>query len=883
MQEADSKNMGKGQEFDNGSQKPEAVLNTIFFKKKFSLFLVFFVLLVLSLALELRFVGQNSEVPKDTFVFSELEGDVELRRAEAGGEKKGVLENIVEGVVDLKNGDVLMTKADSHVVIEINENGYIAMGPNSVLKFDNIKLNGEGQVETLKEAQLYLESGRLWINNLFNTVTYNLYTDKVLLVPGNAVFEIAYNGAKLNVYNHQHDLNVGLLAKPYSELSEAGKDGLFYNYFFLPEGNSIEIAESKISEKLATLLLSKLVKEFPIRLVLTEELEKDSWYETNMKRDLEVLNSQLMTYADSLGDTMLFRKFNNLQELYFSHFERNKFPLVLSDDKSIASKEVFLMKIFSVGQKWSFLEDIKASSHNSKQFYSLWQSSLNYLNFDARNYLAAELDALEGVLHTNTLYSGKRHLWDANFAELRDKKDHKALVDLLASNLEEIYDLIDQTDNARALESFTEWSARLNLLMGSYNKDDLKPFYADIETLRHMVTNLFFRYSDFYVEEHFDVLTYVDQKLIELAPDRLEEEENRQTMIQDRIKILKKLSYLIQEDKIDKAVSLELGRSMLTSVKNLRNQALYRVAIYNYFDSEIAEQELLFEFYASPEYVLLKGSFEEAFAEFQGRRQDWQALQDYLKKVQPGKRKVKRVDTDLLIAEVYEQFVDRDIFPDSIGVLGDEQNRLFEIKDGKIGQHDFSGMFDNETKLIYDVKVGEKLLGKGVHIDKLREVVNSIVLVEKGEGDEVEEVFGEEFSDNVKYSSAEDLALTLTVNELNSSGFFVAKADVEILDLLKNRFYVKNVSLDEFSYSLSFEFDNTSDTLSKVRIEVVKEDTEAGQGTTTETIYLEDEVSLDKNISEILNTSLEELMPAEELFKSTENTPGKVQRKKVKR
>lgn len=810
---------------------------TIFFHKKFSLFLVFLTLLLISFFLEARFLKVSDADELRTFNIVSVMGDVRLR------DDGGALQPLEDREqIDLKSGQTILTYEDSSIVVGVNDVNYFRLGPNSKLRLDSMALDGK----MLKNMAMYLESGRLWVNNVFSSVEYNIYTNKTLVIPGNAIFEMDYNGSRLLIYNHMHDVNIGLLAKPYSELRRGGElEDLFYNYFFLPEGNRIDISEAKIGPKLATLLLSKLVKEFPVTVVLKEDLLKDEFYQRNLEYDNLYADYFIQSYVDSLKDTVVLGKFSNLQQLYLEHFERNKFPLIVSERKSTLSKEEYLADLFDIAQVWSLNNDARLAERNSDQFYSFWSSSLGFLNFDSRRYLRNELNELQGVLHTNVLYSGKKRIWDASFDALRSNRDFKGLITLLLENLEEVYDLIDKAEYAKALASFGDWSGRLNLFLSSYNKEDLMPFYADTETLRLNVTNLFFRYSDFYATDPFDTLTYIDQKLLEFSPDQLEQEENRQTIIQDRIKILKKLSYLIQNNKIDRKKGIALGQSMLANLITVRNQALYRVAIYDYFDSEIDRQELLFEFYDSPEYLLLKGGFEEAFKAFQASRADWDSLQDYLKKVQPGRAKVKRVDTDKLIASVYEQFTSRKIYPDQIGALGDDQNRLYEIQNGNIGQNVFSGMFDNETKLIYDLTVNGQRLSKGVHIDKLREVVNSIALVGdvSAERSDTEEVVSEELQENVAYSSAESLALTLAVNELSEKGFFISKDDVEILDLLENRFYVRNVELDEFAHTLSFEFDNTHDKLKKVAVDAKVPDTASGSGTTVKKLYLEGEFS----------------------------------------
>ena len=810
----------------------------LFFHKKFSLFLAFLLILIASFMFEARSIRLSHKDAPPIFNVTQVSGEAELL------DGSGQASSISPGEINLKSGYTLITHTDADLLIEVNGIGYFRLGGNSKLRVDFMSIGSDGDDQMLKNLTLYLESGRLWVNNAWSEIGYNIYTNKTLVVPGNAVFELNYNGLRLFVYNHMHDVNIGLLAKPYSELKRgsAATDGLFYNYFFLPEGNRIDIAESKVSEKLATLLLSKLVKEFPIQIVLTEDLLKDEFYQQNLEYDNLYADRYVRAYFESLNDTVVLRKFSNLQQLFLEHFERNKFPLIVSDRKAVLSKENFLSKVFEIAQVWSLDEEQRLAERNSGQFYSFWHSSLSFLNFDSRKYLDSELYELQGVLHTSVLYAGKKHVWDAAYDTLRNQRDFAGLAKLLLNNLEEVYDLIDRTEYGRALVSFNEWSARLNLFLSSYNKDDLMPYYGDVQVLRQNVTNLFARYSDFYDEDYFDTLTYTDQKLIELSPDKLEQEENRQTIVQDRIKILKRLSYLIQNNKIDRKDGISLGQSMLANLVTVRNQALYRVAIYDYFDSEIDGQTLLFEFYESPEYLLLKGGFDEAFAAFQASRADWDSLQEYLKKVQPGRTKVKRVDADKSIASVYEQFTERKIYPGKIGALLDDQNRLYEIEEGNVGQNTFSGMFDNETKLMYDLTVNGQRLSKGVHIDKLREVVNSIAFVD-GEitsaRSDSEDVVSEEMAENVSYSSAESLALTLAVKELSEVGFFIGRSDVEILDLLENRFYVRNVELDEFSHVLSFEFDNTHDRLSKVVVEAEVPDIVAGAGTETKKLYLE--------------------------------------------
>ena len=554
----------------------ESTITNLFFRKKFSLFLVFLVIFAMSFIVESRFVGGGIDQPVQHFNVIEVSGGVEV--VDAQNERLMV----EPGGLDFTSGDTLITHADSDVAIEVNGEGYFHLDSDSKLRLDRMSSHKNGKLD---EVALYLESGRLWVNNVFNQIDYNIYTNKVLVIPGDSVFEMEYNGSSLYVYNHQHDVNLGLLSKPYGELERGGElEDLFYNYFFLPEGNRIQITEAKVTEKLATLLLSKLVKEFPISLVLQEDLIKDEFYQKNLERDALYADVYVQSYIESLKDTVVFNKLVNVQQLYLEHFERNTFPLMVSSRKSNASKEAFLSKVFDIGQVWSLSDDERKAERNSKQFYSFWHNSLGFLNFDDRDYLQRELRELHGVLYTSALYPGKKRVWDSNFDTLRNLHDYKALVELLTSNLEEVYDLIDQTEHLRALTSFNEWSGRLSLFLSSYNKTDLQPFYPDIDVLRQNVTNLFFRYSDFYSEEYFDTLTFIDQKVLELSPDRLAEEENRQTIVQDRIKILKKLSFLIQNNKIDHKDGIELGEAMLAHVATLRNQALYRVAIYEYFD-----------------------------------------------------------------------------------------------------------------------------------------------------------------------------------------------------------------------------------------------------------------------------------------------------------
>ncbi len=154
------------------------------------------------------------------------------------------------------------------------------------------------------------------------------------------------------------------------------------------------------------------------------------------------------------------------------------------------------------------------------------------------------------------------------------------------------------------------------------------------------------------------------------------------------------------------------------------------------------------------------------------------------------------------------------------------------------------------------------MLNKGVHIDKLREVVNSIVLVDK-DVDSARtsdaDVVSEELAEDVKYSSAESLAITLAVNELSDTGFFVHQEDVEILDdLLENHFYITDVALDEFPHILSFEFDNTEDRLSKVVVTATVED---GEETTTKKLHLEGDFGTEnllENLTEVVDSLLEE-------------------------
>ncbi len=789
----------------------------LFFGRKIAVFFMFLVVLGVTVKSELGFLGSDGGyIP--AFSLIQKTGVVELI------EKDGSLKEISEGSFLPSLGQNIIVREDSEAIFEVNGLGTLALDANTKLRFDYLGLVAKGNNEKVKEMSLYLESGHLWINNLFSDVRYNLFTNRVLIVPDDAQVDVSYNGSLLTVYNHTHDVYVALLSKVYVELKQKADQVAFYNSFFLPEGNKVDIAEGKINEKLAKLLLSKLVKEFPIQLVLGEDVSANPWYNAQLTRDSELKVRYMTAYMDRVGEYYALSRLPSLQAFYMEYAEQRKFPFIISEQKKVRSKEIFLRNIFGVGQKWALAKDARSAETNSEFFYSLWARSLHMLGFDARNYLTNTLADMNGVSATHILYQGKERVWDEVYLEMKALGDYEGMVRLLSDQLQEMYDLMDEGEKGRALEQLTLWSGRAQLALGSSDISVWKPLYHDLNITRRSVVNLFFRYAELYSDSYFEVLTAFDQKVLEMAPDQIEQEENRQSIIQERIKILKKLSYLIETQKIDASRGIDLGKAMMAHVELLRSQALYRVAIYDFFDKELAALALRFEFYESPEYRLLRGGFDEAFKEFVARREDWAGLQNYIKEVRVDKVKVKRVNSDNLIAEVYGLFTERSIYPERVGLLGDERGRLYLIEDAKAGNVTFSGKFDRETELLFEIQVGDMSLEKGVHIDRVRDVVNSIALLQGDQQSVLTDTGSSTPSQaNVAYSSAEELAMTLAVNELNGRGFFVNRESLEILDLLDNRFYVKEVALENFSHTLSFEFDNTRDKIQKVMVRVSDE------------------------------------------------------------
>lgn len=713
---------------------------------------------------------------------------------------------------DFSNNFNVTTDTNGYLNFSFGINGRFAIDKSSdvFISFEN-----SGNVKSLI---LNVKKGRVWVNNLYTDIPVNIYTNNTLVIPQKATVLVSFDGLELGVTNFAHDVFVGFLSKPYNELRLSGiLRPNFFNSFYLPEMNQIVVNEAKISSKLSNLLLSKLVKEFALKIVFDSDFSDDEWIQNEQKMDSEAEVAYRNSFIDIVKTYSKYSSFAAFRAMYYEYLEARKFPYIYIDENKEVSLDSFLDKISGI-TRFALL-----SEENSlyERYLSLWKRMTLYYGYE--DYLSVEYKKFESILPSDDFFKLKSEIRKMLYSDLEDSQRVGFLIELLNVELSEIYDLMEIGETKLAVESFFTWSIDARDMLET-EPSLLSEYSSHLDVLRRKIVNLFFRYPDFYNSKALEVLNFFDNKIVDFALDKIEQEEVRQLILKERIIILKKLSELVKGNKIDLKVGVELGFAMKAQAETFVMNALYNVAVYDLYKKELEELGVVFEFYDSPDFALMKGKFEDEYNNFVQKKASLNELENYISLIDNFSGKVKRENPKEALGEVYSNFSKFGMFVGEAIALGDSEARLFEVKSVKTDDFVFDAKYDSKSKLIYELEFNGTTYTKGVFLNKLTDYLRSLVYIETTQVEPTQEVVSDAVVEGSALTEAEKLSINLAVQKLKNASFYLGEENIEIIDMYKSIYFVKSVLLDGFEYSLSFEYDGISETVSKIEVEYVNPD-----------------------------------------------------------
>lgn len=694
----------------------------------------------------------------------------------------------ISGETKLKEGDVIRTNTE--LGIFFFGDGVLRLAPGT-----EIELAHFGKEP---EVGIKLKKGNLWVSSYLSRVEFNIFTDKLIAVSKNAVFDIGFANEEVSLYVDKHAVKVGFL-KSNSDLTP-----LLLNHFLITENNFMKIEENRIDDRISNLRYSKLMKEFPPHSVSKEEFEKNSWWSSNRERtesyyarirseraallsDMPIEDSWLTSLSPSIQ--RFYRKMS--QFLTFDPNKRLNFEVQI-----VFNNWMMAVSLLNQGKDPGFsLESFKRDLENlDLDNEAIFELVSNILN---QNMVLASF-----VLPDSSLYKAKDALRQAKLEILNSDEKFSARMDFLRDKLFEVYDLVGQKRYTQAKSAFLEYARELQQVL----KDNEAAKDILVEE-RWLIHHLVASDVQFYDVSYFKVISVLERQILDMTDDKAGLDEALLTFISDKLATLSRLISLVKSEDLDLAKAVKLGDRLVQESQRYSSETATELAVTLYFEEQLREFQSLLDFFNSPYYEALQGVFDNGIYEmFLVEQEDLrEKTQEYIKSEQ-SKPKVysRRSDVDKIIADIKSSFEKAGMKINDVESQGDAAGRLYYLGDIKYRNAEISARYDAETAIVYDIEVNGEMLSSGARIENLPLILDGqLGLIEKKE--ESVEVSEEE----EKLKRSERVALTLLQNHLKGLGITTDISNLKVVDLDGKLFEVlgaKDASNEQISFSFDYDY-----------------------------------------------------------------------------
>ncbi len=654
-------------------------------------------------------------------------------------------------------------KAEEKAYVSLNNRDQIVILPGSELdvKFDDIN----------NHFDFDLKKGGIIAATLAGDLDATVSSGFAKVDLKNSITYLAVSDTSLKVYSIDHPVLLTLLA-----------DSKDLNSFYVPKNYRTEIQKSKVGASIAKLRLTKLLKEFQLFEFKNTEFSAD------IQNELVGIET---AYEKAANDYM-----NSLN---------SNIDLGPGLDGFSSNINSYLAQ----GRKLlTFLPYAQERLEKSEQE--------NYLNYALANDLASKIDVseiwLQKWLATDIAIEEKAKINSDMFFVLPGTSLYnlKSAVDenSIYEKFNEIESLLQKSDNVDASQTFQDYKKSFEESLAN-STFTAAPGLAELSR-RYVLTELLLRSNSiFYTADSVKLLKEVETSILALASSYQDLDEEKLAFVQSKIRFLDNLFNFVQQKKVSVDTGGKVAAQLLSDAEDYLNAISAQVAVKSYFETKLVDYDTSLAFISSPEFSSYT-DFTEGLAAFKQKSVDLDQLNAYLQSLRSGKvEDIEVVSLEKATLEVEDDFSSNGIQYAELSSLGDAANRLFEVHGGRVSGKEFLGKYDRETKILYDVTVGDLKFSTGLAVEKFRDVVkNATALVEVAD---LETVPVTQDSN----TSVEEVALSYAESQFDAAGFDSSKFTFKLVDLEKNLFTFDGIAGAE-NISISGTYDAKSNEASEI-------------------------------------------------------------------
>ncbi len=646
---------------------------------------------------------------------------------------------------------------------------------NYSFKFDQ---SSNPKMSVLNRSLFRLESGRVWGNFAISPDRVNVFAGSTVIIPDLAEFDLNFDGkqAVLKVYSGR--VYVGFL-------EDLGEDvvlfdeynPLFINRLLVDAGEKAIIPMGKITDRLQTLLPSKIVKEFKVvdlqdtdfnEQFASENLKADSTFLENARQNfISELNYRGARTDDGLIGRSVFWAEENLA------FVPAKKDAVLFD-------HVF-----------TYLDN--ALYFAGKNQADAMQKNLNAFK-QALYTVSGELEDRYDPYLRKSLLFGPESSQSEVFGLLFDQVGGEAALNLRRQNLQKALKL-NPVEAQSALDIYYQ---NLDRMFGGFA--DKEVYLKFISDQNQMFNGLLEREVVFYKDAYFAMKNAIEQELLKQYAESQVREEVSQDLISEKIVLIKHLQKFFFEEKVVVDDAREILTRLLREVDDLMPADNHSVAVIELFQNQLSDIDDFWGYLNSPEYNSSKTyglTHAERYKSYLSDRDKIWSFINIQKDVlgEEVEADVSKEDVVKAIKDVFAQIPDYgDV---SVGEIKDLSQRYVEIS-AVVGGYNFKATYDRDNQIVKDVYAYDKLVSdRPIKLESVLTLIQAQFANLVGEnGAATPEELGQE-------TNAERTLKRYLANLFVEAGFTATEDNVMIVDKDNAIYRLDGIFLSEYKNALA--------------------------------------------------------------------------------
>ena len=460
------------------------------------------------------------------------------------------------------------------------------------------------------------------------TFTSKLIAGTSLLIPKRGVISLQTQDEVTKIYSNKSSVLLNLVSSDYVPRSILyTQNSAVLNTLLLAQGTQVIVANQTVKNNLETikrLLFSKLIKELQYSVFDKSQLETDTWFKRNVEADekladdvqfqrLRVIRGRGLRYSslDSLN-------YNIAQSLktVFATFTFSKPRLI---ERTLHEVFVDLHDaefLYDVGRNAEALQRLNLFKNNSSVFVSSFGGNSKQLFLKA---LQEEIGFLLFVQPRDNLFELQTALTDVLYTYFAGSSNELELkIGTLMVKLNLLSYVAEKGDAKDLKQYFDAYLDDLRALLLTQDKK-LVQHPEFLQQQNQILDNLFTQYAVFYRDDYFKMKILLENKYLDLLPNGDDKNEERQTIISQRIDFLRYLQEFFLDGKIPVLEATKIVSRLTLEIKNIELPPSAQVAIAQIFDEKLQEFAVFYRFLNSPEYLTssVRGkNYRERFQKF---------------------------------------------------------------------------------------------------------------------------------------------------------------------------------------------------------------------------------------------------------------------------